>query len=145
MMHGFLGTRAPLIADITLLMTWSLLIVALFGAYRAYKKNYTKHESIMPWAALLNWIPILLVMIPVLARIISGQYHLVSDKFAFLPYFHGTLGLLTQVLLTYTVFRMKWATNLPPKKPLWLMRIALILWVLTVLGGTFLYFVAFIL
>jgi hypothetical protein len=143
-MHGFLGTTASLVSDIALIFMWVLLIAALVGFFQAHKKHFDKHEELMPWAALLNWIPILLVMIPVMSRIISGQYHLTGGAFGPLPYFHAAFGLATQVLLTYTVFRMKWAQNLPPKKPLWLMRIALILWVLTVLDGTFLYIAAFV-
>jgi hypothetical protein len=48
------------------------------------------------------------------------------------------------VLIPCTVFRMKWAQDFPPKKPLWLMRISLILWVLTMLGGAFLYLAAYV-
>lgn len=143
-MHGFLGTAASLSSDISLIMMWGLLIVAFLGYLQARKKHFDKHEAIMPWAALLNWIPILVVMVPVMSRIISGKYHLTGGVFGPLPYFHAALGLTTQVLLTYTVIRMKWATDFPPKKPLWLMRIALIMWVLTVLGGTFLYLAAYV-
>jgi uncharacterized membrane protein YozB (DUF420 family) len=143
-MRGFLS-NSFLISDISLVVSWILLILALIGYFQARKKNFEKHEALMPWAALLNWIPVLAVMVPMMSRIISGKYQLTSGAYGPLPYFHAALGIATQVLITYTVFRMKWAEDFPPKKPLWLMRISLIMWVLTLLGGTFLYLAAYVL
>jgi purine-cytosine permease-like protein len=143
-MSGFLGTAASLRSDLVLITTWLLLIVAIIGFFQARKQRFDTHESIMPWAVLLNWIPILIVMIPVILRILTSGVHPAGSAYFTQIFLHSGLGLVTQLLLTYTVVRMKWAPNLPPKNPLWLMRIALILWVLTVLGGTYFYLVAYV-
>ncbi|MCB2202498.1 hypothetical protein KQH56_00680 [bacterium] len=144
-MNGFLGTYASLGADLSLISSVGLFFIAVIGYLQARRKKFDTHGSIMPWAALLNWIPILLVMVPRFLNVISGQLTLTSGSFSIMPIFHGGIGLVTQLLLTYTVIRMQWAPNWPPKKPLWLMRIALILWTLTVIGGVFLYLASYVL
>ena len=55
------------------------------------------------------------------------------------PVFHGVVGGVTQLLMTYTVIRMSWAEHLPPDEPLWLMRATAILWLLALIGGSAVY------
>lgn len=52
---------------------------------------------------------------------------LATGTLAGVPVFHGVLGGVTQLLMTYTVTRMYWIERLPPEQPLWLMRTTLFL------------------
>jgi uncharacterized membrane protein YozB (DUF420 family) len=143
-MNGLFGTAAPLSSDLSLIVTILLACVAAFGGIRARQKRFSTHCSVMASAALLNWIPVLSLMIPVWLRIIEGQETLASGPFSTIPIFHGILGGVTQLLMTYTVIRMVWMKSLPPEKPLWLMRVTILLWILTVIGGVGVYVVSFV-
>lgn len=57
---------------------------------------------------------------------------------------HGLLGGLTQLLMTYTVARMYWLENLPPREPIWLMRVTIVLWMLSLLGGIVVYLLLYV-
>jgi hypothetical protein len=142
-MNGFLGTTASLWSDLSLVFTWTLLIVASFGAIQAHRRRFSTHCPVMALAAFLNWIPVLVVMIPQLIGVATGSETLATGALANAPLFHGVLGAVTQLLMTYTVTRMYWVERLPPKEPLWLMRVTLTLWSLTVIGGTAVYVVAY--
>lgn len=63
-MKGILGAYANLGANLSLISSLGLFIIAVIGYLQARRKNFDKHGAIMAWAALLNWIPILLVMAP---------------------------------------------------------------------------------
>lgn len=144
-MDGFLGTRAPFRADLTLVVIVILVIVAAFGYIRARRKRFSTHCPVMATAALLNWVPVLLIMVPTWLDVASGTRTLATGPFASAPIFHGVLGAGTQLVMTYTVARMYWLKQLPPAKPLWLMRATAILWVLTAIGGTAVYVVSYVL
>lgn len=142
-MNGILGTTAPLGADLSLILTILFGVIGSIGAWQAHHKRFRFHCPIMAIAGLFNWIPVLFVMIPTWVSILSGERSLGTGFLANIPVFHGFLGLMAQILITYTVFRMYWIKNLPPKKPLWLMRITMTLWFLTVIGGIGVYFTAY--
>lgn len=143
-MNGFLGTEAPFLSDISMVMNIVLAIVAAYGGIQAHKKQFSKHCPVMAVAAMLNWLPVLVVMVPTWLGVLSGTETLATGAFANVPIFHGILGAFTQLLMTYTVIRMYWAENLPPQKPIWLMRTTITLWILTVLGGIGVYAVSFV-
>jgi uncharacterized membrane protein YozB (DUF420 family) len=144
-MNGFLGTDAPFLSDLSLIITIFLGGMAAIGGIQARKKNFSKHCPLMAVAAFLNWVPILVVMVPTMTGVLQGQETLATDAFANVPLVHSGLGSFTQLLMTYTVTRMYWIESLPPKQPIWLMRATIILWILTVIGGMGLYTVAYIL
>lgn len=145
-MEGFLGTTANLKADLTLVATIVLGIVAAFGGIQAKKNNFSKHCPVMAIAVLLNWIPVLLGMIPMWVVLLNGTQLLATGLFSFysVPIFHGILGGVAQILMTYTVVRMLWIKTLPPKNTIWLMRIAILMWFLAILGGVAVYVVSYI-
>jgi hypothetical protein len=89
----------------------------------------------MAIAALIHWLPVLLVMIPSWYGVLTGQKTLGDGPLGAVPIVHGVLGAMTQLLMSYTVTRMFWAKQLPPERPKWLMRTILVLWFLTVGGG----------
>ena len=144
-MNGFLGTTAPFLSDLSLIVSILLGGVAAIGGIQGRKKNFNKHCPVMAYAALINWLPILVVMIPTFIGILQGRETLATGAFASVPIFHGILGTVTQLLMTYTVTRMYWVETLPPKKPIWLMRITMTLWLLTVAGGFGVYAVSYML
>lgn len=144
-MNGFLGTEAPLLSDLSLIATILLGGLAAYGGIQARKKNFSRHCPVMAYAALLNWIPVLVVMVPTYVNILQGTETLATGPFASVPVFHGILGTVTQLLMTYTVTRMYWIESLPPRKPIWLMRTTISLWMLTILGGIGLYTIAYVL
>lgn len=143
-MNGFLGTKAPLLSDISLVVTIILGIAAAIGGIQARRKRFSTHCPVMATAAMLNWIPVLVLMIPNWIGVISGSKSLASGAFSNIPVFHGILGGVTQLLMTYTVTRMYLVKSLPPSKPIWLMRTTIALWILTVLGGIGVYIVSFV-
>jgi len=141
-MSGILGTKAGLSADLALITTWIFGIVAMVGAVNGRRRRFSKHCPVMTTGMLLNWIPVLIVMIPSwLGVVTSGG----GNTTSLAPLGHGVLGAVTQVLMSYTVVRMQWLEDLPPKEPLWLMRAAITLWILTVLGGTVVYLTLYVL
>jgi uncharacterized membrane protein YozB (DUF420 family) len=143
-MEGFLGTEASLWSDLSLILVWGLGIAAILGAIQARRERFARHCPIMAAAALSNWAPVLLVMIPTAFEIASGEVALQPGLTSLAPIGHGVLGTVTQLLMTYTVTRMYWAEQLPPEKPIWLMRTTLTLWILTAIGGTSVYMLLYL-
>jgi uncharacterized membrane protein YozB (DUF420 family) len=143
-MNGFLGTSASARSDLALLLIILLGAVALFGFTRARRRRFSAHCPVMAVAALLNWLPVLLVMIPSWIGVVTGAKTLATGPFANLPVFHGVLGGITQLLMTYTVTHMYWIERLPPERPIWLMRTTLTLWLLTLIGGITVYVVSYV-
>ncbi len=144
-MNGILGTRAGLGSDLSLIASLLLGGLTAYGGIRARQRRFSTHCPVMAIAAFLNWIPVLLLMIPAWLGVVDGEVILATGLFSNIPVFHGILGGVTQILMTYTVIRMYWMESLPPSKPIWLMRITIILWFLTVLGGVGVYLVSYVL
>jgi len=138
-MAGFLGTEASFWSDLSLILTWALGIAAAVGAVNGRRRRISEHCPVMAAAALVNWVPVLLVMIPNWLGLVSETTSVPSGLATIVPLGHGVIGAVTQLVMTYTVARMYWLDDLPPKRPIWLMRIAIVLWILTVLGGTGVY------
>lgn len=137
-MNGFLGTSASVWSDLALVLSLALFAVAALGAVRARRQRFPAHCRLMAPAALLNWIPVLLVMLPAWFRAVGGDLQ-ITGPLTLAPVFHGVVGGVTQLLMTYTVIRMSWAEQLPPDEPLWLMRATATLWLLALIGGSAVY------
>lgn len=138
-MRGILGTSASLWSDLSLISVVILAALATFGAVRAHQKRFSTHCPVMAVAALANWVPVLLLMIPRWFQVVMRSESMLSGPLVTVPIGHGVLGLVTQLLMTYTVTRMYWLKQLPPASPIWLMRITLGLWMLTAIGGVAVY------
>ena len=140
-MEGFLGTRAWLRSDLALLASIGLGLLAVLSWALARRRRFPSHCRLVAVAALLNWLPVLLVMIRPWTAFVSGG---AANARLLVPAVHGVVGLLAQTLMTYTVVRMQWLKRLPPRRPRWLMRGALVLWLLTVVGGSGVYWLLYV-
>lgn len=61
--HGFLGTRAPLHSDLSLILILFSAVMFTIGWRLAVRKNFETHRWIQTTAAILNTIVVLSVMI----------------------------------------------------------------------------------
>lgn len=144
-MSGFLGTTAGYNSDLSLITSIFCFVLGAAAYFQARNRKFKPHASLMVWAVMLNWIPILIVMVPTGVKILRYGLTLTSGPFATMPLVHAVIGTVAQLVMTYTVIRMKWAKKLPPRRTRVLMRVAMILWALTMLGGIALYVVAYVL
>ena len=142
---GFLGTEATVGSDLALALSWVFWVIAGVGAINGRRRRFSKHCPVMTASAFLNWIPVLIVMIPAWLSTLTSGGQSSTGLQALAPVGHGILGAVTQLLMTYTVSRMQWFEDLPPEEPIWLMRITTGLWTLTVLGGTLVYLTLYVL
>ncbi len=138
-MSGLLGSRALLIADLTLIGQWALAAVAVGGWILARRKGFPTHCRLMAWVTFLAYLPILVGMVPTWVGLARLGNVVFARQATVVPFMHGVTGGLAQLLMTYTVVRMNWRRRWPPRRPLWLMRIALALWLLSNVGGTLVY------
>lgn len=143
-MDGFLNTSASFLADLSLVLTLFLGAVALYGGLQARRRAFSKHCPVMAGAALANWIPVLMIMVPTWLDLAQQEQILAAGLASLTPFIHGLLGGFTQILMTYTVVRMYWLQQLPPRQPIWLMRITIALWVLTLIGGSAVYLTKYV-
>ena len=101
-----LGTKAPFLYDLNLILQIAILILVLVGSFFAKNKNYMKHGKIMTVAIALHTVLILLVMGP------SFLVHLVLllpptlNSGVFVTWFHVLLGILAEALGLFVV--IKW-------------------------------------
>lgn len=139
MHEGFLGTAAPLAADIVLLLEIGMGAGLLLGVWFARTKRYRQHGWCQSVIVLLNLAIIALTMGPsfrvhVLPRIPAK----LSRSYFALATAHASLGSVTEVAALYILLAA--GTRLLPEKlrlvryKLW-MRTVLALWWLVLLLG----------
>ncbi len=138
-MSGFLGSGTPLIADLSLVSLWVLGAVAVGGWVVARQRAFPRHCRLMAWVTFLAWLPILFGMVVPWLGLIRLGSTVFAQPATVVPFMHGVTGGLAQLLMTYTILRMNWRRKWPPRRPLWLMRISLALWLLSIVGGTGVY------
>ncbi len=63
-MSGFFGTTASLQFGPLPDHQHLLFVIGLISYFQARNRKFGPHANLMVWAVLLNWIPILIVMIP---------------------------------------------------------------------------------
>lgn len=139
MREGFLGTAAPLAADIVLLLEIGMGIGLLLGAWLARTKRFRPHAWCQSIIVLLNLTVVAATMAPsfgaqVLPRIPA---RLAKSYFA-LATAHAALGSAAEVAAVYILLAA--GTRLLPEKLRLLrykpwMRTVLVLWWLTVFLG----------
>lgn len=143
---GFLGTNAPMLADLTLLAYVLILVPAmLIGFYFARRKWFVPHHKlVMTGVMLINWVFILFVMAVSYSDAVAPNVpDNLNETTTLLPIVHLVFGALAQILATYLVGRM-WFENILPdwtkvKNIKLYMRITLVLWIATAFLGVTLY------
>jgi uncharacterized membrane protein YozB (DUF420 family) len=143
MSRGFLGTGAPLVADVNLLLQLAMGAALLIGAWLARRKRFVAHGICQTAVLLLNLVPITAVMWPsfhglVLPRL-SKHLH---SRFYAVATIHGALGAVAELFGLYIALAA--GTNLLPRRlrferwKLW-MRVELALWWLVLISGVVTY------
>jgi len=138
-MDGILGTEAPLLSDLALIVSVLLWVAASVGAVNAHRRRYAQHCPVMATAALVNWLPVLAVMVPRAVGAATGAVEVPAGPTTALVLVHAILGVVTQPIMTYTVTRMYWMEKLPPEEPVWLMKATMTLWSAAVISGSAVY------
>src|SRR5579872_2139497 len=100
--RGFLGTNAPLTADLTLLIELGMGLALLAGAGFARQKRYRAHAWCQSTVALLNLPVIVFFMAPSFRSQVLPELpgHLGRSYFA-LATAHGVLGIVAELLACY--------------------------------------------
>jgi hypothetical protein len=137
--QGFLGTQAPLYADLVLLFELAMGATLLMGAWLARIKRYRWHAWCQSVVVLLNLVVVLLVMVPSFrvrvapklpAKLGRAHYALATT--------HAALGSVAEIGGLYILLAA--GTKLLPQRirmtdyKLW-MRSLLVLWWLVLLLG----------
>ncbi len=159
--HGFLGTGASLLADVTLL-AYLLLIVPgmIVGFIFARRKRFRPyHKWTMATITIINWLLIAFLMIVAYRFDVIDNISSQPDNTRYLlPTLHAVLGLPAQLLATFLVFRMFYEDiqvarakrrDDPNVSKYWFrhakpfMRITLVLWLSTALLGVTSYLIRY--
>lgn len=141
--QGFLGTQAPLRADVTLVAEIAMGLTLVFGMFLARRRHYRAHAWCQSAVVTLNLIVIALVMAPSFRSQVAPK---IPARLA-RPYYamataHAAVGCATELLALYIVVAA--GTKILPERlrlvryKLW-MRIALAAWWLTLLLGVITY------
>src|SRR5262249_5623032 len=107
--HGFLGTGASLLADITLLVYVLLLVPGmLVGFVFARRKKFRPyHKYTMATILVVNWLLIIFLMLAAFTYDVIPNIGSKPGNGRYLvPAVHAVLGLTAQLLATYVIYRM---------------------------------------
>ncbi len=145
---GFLGTRATLRSDLTLVLIITTAVLFNIGFILARRRNFEAHRWVQTTAASLNAVVVLVSMVPsyiihilpgIPSKLLTGDYAVVTVHAIV-----GAIGLL------FGIFVVLQGNNLVPReirikkyKPY--MRWAYSLYMLATLGGIIVYVLAFVL
>jgi len=137
--EGFLGTAAPFMADLILLLEIAMGVGLLAGAWLARTKRFRQHAWCQGAIVLLNFVVILLAMIPSFhARVFPKIPARLGRAYYSLATAHGILGILAEVVGVYILLSAgtKW---LPEKMritryKLWMRSTMALWWVVLILG-----------
>lgn len=137
--RGFLGTAAPLYADVVLLIEIAIALILLFGVWLARQKKFKWHAVCQSAMVLLNAVVILIVMLPAFnARVLPKLPAKFNRPYYLLSTTHAALGIASESVALYIVVAA--GTKLLPERlrfknyKLW-MRITLAFWWMTLFFG----------
>lgn len=143
MVSGFLGRGAPLASVLSLFSLWVLGGAAIGGWVVARRRAFPRHCRWMTLITFLAVLPILLGMVGPWLELARLGRDVFAQPTTGVPFMHGLSGGFAQFLMMYTVVRMNWRRQWPPRRPLGLMRISLVLWLLSIAGGTAVYWLLY--
>ena len=107
--HGFLGTGASLLADVTVLAYLLLIIPAMLVGFIFARRHMLRpyHKWTMTTIMIVNWILIIFLMFAAYRFDVAGNFpSQPSNTRYLLPVVHALFGIPAQLLATYVVFRM---------------------------------------
>ena len=115
MSQGFLGTTAPLYADVVLILEIAMGLALLAGVLLARMRKFRAHACCQSIVVLINLVIIFLVMIPSFRDHVSPRIPLRLGR----PYYalataHATAGTVAECAGIYIVLAA--GTNVLPKK-----------------------------
>lgn len=144
-MEGFLGTGAPLSADLNLTFQLLMGTALLIGMFLARRKRFRAHGICQSTVMLLNLVVIFWLMLPSFRdSVIPGLPEQLNRSYYAVAMLHAGAGAIAELLGLYIILRA--GTNLLPRSlsfenyKLW-MRTELALWWLVVLLGVATYYV----
>ena len=137
--QGFLGTGAPLSADVTLAIEIAMGLTLVLGMLLARRQRYRAHAWCQSAVVALNLIVIAQLMVPAFRRQVAPK---IPARLA-RPYYavatgHATMGCIAELLGLYIILAA--GTKILPQPlrfvryKLW-MRIALVIWWIALLLG----------
>jgi uncharacterized membrane protein YozB (DUF420 family) len=135
---GFLGTAAPLTADITLLLEMGMGAGLLAGALLARAGRIRCHAACQATIVLLNLVLIGLTMVPTFHRLIPRLPGKIGKPHYALAAAHGGLGSIAEIGGLYILLAA--GTNLLPEKfrikryIFWMRSVLLVWWIVLLLG-----------
>ena len=139
MNEGFLGTAAPLHADLILLLEFAMGLALLVGALLARMRKFQAHAWCQSIIVLLNPVVIALAMLPSFRRQVSPRIPLkLGNSFYAVATAHAALGTVVECAGLYILLAA--GTTLMPERlrltryKLW-MRIVLAAWWIVILLG----------
>jgi len=137
--EGFLGTAAPFIADLILLLEIAMGVGLLAGGWLAGKKRFREHAWCQSTVVLLNLVVIALVMMPSFhARVLPKIPARLGRAYYSLATAHGILGIAAEITALYILLSA--GTSLLPEKArmtrykTWMRGTLVLWWVVLILG-----------
>ncbi len=136
---GFLGTAAPLEADLILLLETAIGVGLLIGARLARLRHFRAHAWCQSSLVLLNLVLIVLTMLPSFRVHVSPKIPLRLNKAYYaLATIHAALGTIAEIAGLYILVAA--GTSLLPEKlritnyKLWMRTVLVLWWLVLVLG-----------
>jgi len=137
--EGFLGTAAPLYADLTMLLEIAMGVGLLIGALLARLRRFRGHAWCQSLIVLLNLAVIVLMMIPSFRAHVSPKIPLKLGKAYYtLATAHAALGTITEISGLYILLAA--GTSVLPEKfritkyKIWMRTVLVLWWVVLLLG-----------
>lgn len=132
----------PFGADFNVVFQWFMALALLLGASFAVRKDFTTHRNMMTFLVLLNWFSILGRMIPNVDGYLDVPDPAGFEKVVVL--IHAIGATLVMISGTYLIIRMWFEKKLPAwflvKNFKLQMRATLLVWLVMIALGTFMYF-----
>jgi uncharacterized membrane protein YozB (DUF420 family) len=146
---GFLGTRAPLHSDLSLLLILLSALMFTFGWRLAVRKKFKVHRWIQTGAAILNTLVVLIVMIAsFIIYILPGIPNKLLEGTYGVTTVHALIGALGLLLGVFVVLRANQVKFVPKrlrfKNYKLFMRTSYILYMLATLIGVIVYVAVYI-
>jgi hypothetical protein len=136
---GFLGTAAPLSADITLVIEIAMGLALVLGMVLACRHRYRAHAWCQSTVVVLNLIAIAQVMLPTFrSQVVPKIPVRLARTYYAVPTVHATMGCIAELLGVYVILVA--GTRILPERLRFIyykpwMRTALVSWWLALLLG----------